>query len=55
MAQAVKDKLAAVGLITFPTRIDDPIWNQIATAVVPPLTLVEVIELKNDLFPAAGK
>ncbi len=55
MAQAVKEKLAVVGIRTFPSRIDDPIWTDIRSAVHPALNIQEMIELKNDLFPPIGK
>ena len=54
MAEAVKGKLFLVGITTFPSRIDDPIWNDIKVAVNPPLTINEMIALKNDLFPPLG-
>ena len=51
MSQAVKEKLALVAITSFPARINDPLWNDIKTSVNPPLTLQEMIVLKNELFP----
>ena len=54
----VKEKLATVGITIFPTRVDDPLWDEIRQSVTPPLTLLEMIALKNESFfptaPAAG-
>ena len=55
MAQAVKEKLALVGITKFPSRNDDPIWTDVRTAVNPALTVQEMIDLKNDLFPPTSK
>jgi hypothetical protein len=54
MAAFVKEKLALVGITIFPNRYDDPIWNDIMTAVDPALTLQEMVLLMNDLFPPTG-
>jgi len=55
MAQVVKEKLALVGITKFSSRIDDPIGTDIRTAVNPALTVQEMIDLKNDLFPPTSK
>ena len=47
---AVKEKLATVGITIFPTRVDDPLWDEIRQSVTPPLTLLEMIALKNESF-----
>ena len=50
MAHAVKEKLATVGITIFPTRVDDPLWDEIRQSVTPSLTLLEMIALKNESF-----
>ena len=47
-AQAVKARLAMVGINNFPAQVDDPLWNEIRQSVTPSLTLQEMIALKND-------
>ena len=54
MAQSVKEKLSKVGITNFPTQIDDPIWIEIRQSEAPPLTLQEMIVLKNDSFLPPG-
>ena len=43
MADAVKAKLAGVGITRFPIIIDDPIWSDIKNAVTPPLSVQEIM------------
>ena len=55
MAQALKEKLSKVGINDFPTQVYDPLWSEIRQSVTPPLTLQEMIVLKNDIIlPSAG-
>ena len=37
--QAVKVRLAMVGINNFPTQVDDPLWVEIRQSVTPSLTL----------------
>ena len=53
-AEAVKEKLAVVGITRFPNNSNDLLWNDIKLAVDPPLTIQELIDLKNYIYRSVG-